>query len=202
MRNSAPVGVSDAVKTFAVCLASDPEDPTDPLSERRSVFRAEVTPEEATDPDIDLASRLVTPTLPITDPDRDRIIDRLIAPLLPIEPERKIMIVCVVKAMPLAESVPVSDLNTFRTIVPPLVKLADRLLLATLESDPLSAMVPTSNLDNLRTAAPTGKTAPASERLDSLETAPVVVAVPATTLIGSRASAPTDPIVPPATLTD
>ena len=151
---------------------------------------------------IDLDIRLITVPLPATEPDKDRLIDRLIAPLLPSEPDKAIMIACVVKAAPLAESVPASDLNTCRTIDPPLVKLADRFFLAVFTSEPLAVMVPASEKRALFASEPIGETAPANERLENLETDPVGVAAPATRLIGSRANAPIVPTAPPAALPD
>lgn len=87
-------------------------------------------------------------------------------------------------ATPEGVSVPASDLSTFRTTDPSLVKLADNALPAVFTIDP------------------TGESAPASERLEDLETDPVGVAVPATRLIGSRANAPIVPTAPLATLLD
>ena len=201
-RSSAPVGISDAVKTFDVRFASDPEDPTDPASDRRNVLSTTTTPEDVTEPVTDLASRLITVPLLATEPDRDRLIDRLIAPLLPKAPARAIMIVCAVKATPLAESVLASDFSTFRTTDPPLVKLADRFFLAVFTSEPLAVMVPASEKRALFASEPTGESVPASERLVDFKTDPVGVAVPATRLIGSLVSAPIVPTAPLATLPD
>ena len=160
------------------------------------------TPEDVTEPVIDLASRLITVPLLATEPDKDRLIDRLIAPLLPKAPARAIMIVCVVKATPLAESVPASDLNTCRTIDPPLVKLADRFFFAIFTSEPLAVIVPASEKIALFASEPTGESAPTSERLVDFKTDPVGVAAPTTRLIGSLVNAPIVPTAPPVTLLD
>ena len=202
MRDNAPATVREPIKTFDVRFASDPADPRDPLSERRNVLRADVTPEGVSDPVSERDSRLITAPLLTTEPDSDRLIDRLIAPLLPKAPARAIMIVCVAKATPLAESAPASDLNTFRTTDPPLVKLADRFFLAVFTSEPLAVMVPASEKRALFASEPTGESVPASERLVDFKTDPVGVAVPATRLIGSLVSAPIVPTAPLATLPD
>ena len=202
VRDSAPVGISNAVKTFDVRFASDPADPREPLSERRNVLSTSTTPEGVSDPASERDSRLITAPLLTTDPASDRLIDRLIAPLLPSEPARAIMIACVVKATPLAESVPASDFSTFRTTDPPLGKLADRFFLAVFTSEPLAVMVPASEKRALFASEPIGETAPANERLENLEADPVGVAVPATRLIGSLVNAPIVPTAPLATLLD